>query len=424
MSDSEEPLFREEDVAKVLDRDASRQKHLKFVAEVTAAPVANGAPDEANSEAAVRSLFQRWSVPPTQGANPASDRKEYFVTVASLEQGPEAEARLARQQIELSPAELEKRKEIGERLYMDFMEEVVRMRDHLRKEGVTLDAEMTDLSDDERLNAMMRHFESCFEAGKRVWMAERARVAALQGVAAMSVKLGPEAFRELFRTKDPKLLRLMTEGWNRALMPNTSIEARILPSPHVEVPQESVIISESATEGHPTSDSTDDRLVRLTTASSSRATTRLGVDRVPVQESVVDKLASGEAEVPQRRAVWIGVAILLLALLLGGLVWWLWGSQGARPEGSASSRPATTRPTESAIAAPSPSVPVPTSSAPAPVPQPSATASAPSVAVTSSAPTTQPTHPTQITAPPVAPTIKPTTTPPPQPTSDLLFHPN
>ncbi|MFO0611535.1 MAG: hypothetical protein U0414_03020 [Polyangiaceae bacterium] len=404
-SDWSDLSLGEQETERAMERAASEREHKEFVA---SAPPADLAAEERAQQQRVDRFIQRWSIAP-QAPEREGERREFVVRAAKLEIGAEAVERANRPKEELTPEQRAMQEQIASKLLFEFSREMATLATHL---GVRLFED----GDDDRA---FRHIERVFDVAAPTWMAERAK----RGMQL----LGGEAFGELFKKKDPRTYRLMTEGWSPVFLPATSMEARNVASSRPLTDEDKVIIAKRTPvrpkAGPLESDSTDEALIALEPDEKGNRHTTVNV--VPPKQLAADAPAApapaAPAETRGETSRLVAVGVIAAVVVGGACVWWF----GIRDQG-ANNRPAPTatvtqtttqvvtvvKTVEVPVSA---AAPVDTNGSAAPVATPSAPVSAPAVT----------------TGAPVAPTVKstspsvgttPTTPAPPASTTAAPSH--
>lgn len=354
----------------------------------------------------VDSMMQRWSVPPQQ-AERAGERREFVVRAAKLDVSPEAVERANRPRNELSAEQLQLQETIGQKLFYEFSRELAALATHL---GVRLFEEGSQ----EELKLL----EKVFDVAAPTWMAERYRLGG--GL------LGGAAFGELFKKKDPRTYKLMTEGWNPTFLPATSMEARNVGASKPATDEDKVIIKKRtpvkptpAPVGALESDSTDEELVAL--APNGRGARHTTVAVVPpelrsgaIPGAAIQGAPAEEAKGSDTKKM---LAVGVIAALIAGVggVWFVLSKDNGA--GPAPTTTVTTTVTNTQVVTvvrtvevPGSAPPVDTNTAAAPATTPTELTSSPPVSNTGVAPfpPVKSSTPTAVTTP-----SAPTTTPAP-----------
>lgn len=384
----------EDETERAMARTGSDEQHRAFVEAETKA-----------QQQRVDSMMQRWSVPP-QHAERAGERREFVVRAAKLDVSPEAVERANRPRNELSAEQLQLQETIGQKLFYEFSRELAALATHL---GVRL---FEEGSQEE-----LRLLEKVFDVAAPTWMAERHRLGG--GL------LGGAAFGELFKKKDPRTYKLMTEGWNPTFLPATSMEARNVAASKPATDEDKVIIKKRtpvrptpAPVGPLESDSTDEALVAL--APNGRGARHTTVAVVPPElRSGAGAIQGVPAEEPKGSDTKKMIAVGVIAALIAGVggVWFVLSKDNGA--GPAPTTTVTTTVTNTQVVTVVKTVEVPASAPPvdtntAAVPNPPTTEASSQV----SAPTVNtgvaPFPSVKTTAPSSSPTPSaPTTTPAP-----------
>lgn len=302
-SDLSDLSLGEDETERAIERANSEEQHLAFVAH---APRADVAVEDKAQQQRVDQFMQRWSMPPQQ-AERAGERREFVVRAARLEIGDDAIERAKRPKQELTPEQREMQERIASNLLWEFSREVAALGTHL---GVRL-------FDDEDTQSLGRFMERVFDTAAPTWLAERARTG--------QKLLGGEAFGELFKKKDPRTYRMMTEGWNPTFLPSSSMEDRNGASAKLETDEDKVIIRKRTPAkpvvGPLESDSTDEELVALEASGASRHTT---VHVVPPELAKAPEPAGPPAEGENKGETGrlVAVGVIAAAVVGGACVWW------------------------------------------------------------------------------------------------------